>query len=126
MKPGDRKAFSLIEILCAIALFTGTTLAMIKCFMEHAIMPKVDQTAVALIADIDNCMTHRNDLGSQEKKVHRLFYPNECFKVKATCQKDKDSVNPNLKLWTLTIEEYPHISAKTKTVVYLFEYVPNP
>ncbi|MDR0693298.1 MAG: prepilin-type N-terminal cleavage/methylation domain-containing protein [Puniceicoccales bacterium] len=67
MKPGDRKAFSLIEVLCAIVLFTTAMLYIIRCFMEHATMPRVDQTAVALIADIDNCMTHRKDLLAEEK-----------------------------------------------------------
>ncbi|MDR0742413.1 MAG: type II secretion system GspH family protein [Puniceicoccales bacterium] len=119
MKAGDRKAFSLIEVLCAIVLFTTVMLPIIKYFMEHAAMPKVDQTAVALIADIDNCMTHRQDLRfSGEKQVHCLFAPNEHFK--ATCE--RLTVKSNLKLWTLTIKGYPRISRKI--VAYLYEYVP--
>ncbi|MDR2628533.1 MAG: prepilin-type N-terminal cleavage/methylation domain-containing protein [Puniceicoccales bacterium] len=119
MKPGDRKAFSLIEVLCAIALFTTAMLAMIKCFMEYAAMPKVDQTAVALIADIDNCMTHRQDL-QFEKKVHCLFSPDDCFK--ATCKSQPVGSNPNLKLWTLSIKNYPGLSREI--VTRLYEYIP--
>jgi prepilin-type N-terminal cleavage/methylation domain-containing protein len=118
MRPGDRKAFSLIEVLCAVALFTTATLAIIKCFLEHATMPKVDQTAVALIADIDNCMTHRQDLLLKEKQVHRLFYPTEYFR--AACK--EETVDSHLKLWTLTVKQYPHVSKET--VAYLYEYIP--
>ncbi|MDR2776889.1 MAG: prepilin-type N-terminal cleavage/methylation domain-containing protein [Puniceicoccales bacterium] len=117
MKPGNRKAFSLIEVLCAIMLFTTAMLAMIKCFMEHATVPRVDQTAVALIADIDNCMTHRQDLRS-EKQVHCLFDPNAHFE--ATCQ--AQSVKSNLQLWTLTIKKYPGLSREI--VTHLYEYIP--
>ncbi|MDR1457571.1 MAG: prepilin-type N-terminal cleavage/methylation domain-containing protein [Puniceicoccales bacterium] len=119
MKPRDRKAFSLIEVLCAIALFTTATLVIIRCFLEHATMPRVDQTAVALIADIDNCMTHREDLQS-ETKVCCLFDPNEHFK--ATCKEQPVDSKPHLKLWTLTIEKYPRVSREV--VAYLYEYIP--
>ncbi|MDR1233428.1 MAG: prepilin-type N-terminal cleavage/methylation domain-containing protein [Puniceicoccales bacterium] len=115
MKPGDQKAFSLIEVLCAIALFTTATLAIIKCFMEHAAMPKVDQTAVALIADIDNCMTHRKDLGSH-RQVHCLFAPNEHFEVEC----NEAPGGSNLKLWTLTLSGYPHVSKNI--VARFYEY----
>lgn len=120
MKPGDRKAFSLIEVLCAIVLFTTAMLYIIRCFMEHATMPRVDQTAVALIADIDNCMTHRKDLLSERKKVHCLFDPDKHFK--ATCEEQAVDSKPHLKLWTLTIEEYPRVPRKV--VAYLYDYIP--
>ncbi|MDR1528360.1 MAG: type II secretion system GspH family protein [Puniceicoccales bacterium] len=127
MKPRDQKAFSLLEVLCAIALFTTATLAIIKCFMEHATMPGVDQTAVALIADIDNCMTHRHDLQSEDRQVHCLFVPSAHFRAACKAQ----SMGSNLKLWTLTIKGYPNLSRNVKKsrapqeiVAYLYEYIP--
>ncbi|MDR2603686.1 MAG: hypothetical protein LBC11_04000 [Puniceicoccales bacterium] len=110
----------MIEVLCAVALFTTATLVIIKCFMEHATMPRVDQTAVALIADIDNCMTHRQDLLLAEKQVHRLFYPDEYFR--AACQEQAVEFDPHLKLWTLTINGYPSVSREI--VAYFYEYIP--
>ncbi|MDR2432598.1 MAG: hypothetical protein LBD34_02480 [Puniceicoccales bacterium] len=88
--------------------------------MEHTTMPRVDQTAVALIADIDNCMTHREDLRSKEKKIHRLFYPNEYFR--AICNEQLVDSNPHLKLWTLTITAYPRVSQDILACFY--EYIP--
>jgi hypothetical protein len=85
--------------------------------MEHATTPKVDRTAVALIADIDNCMTHREELRA-EKEVHCLFYPHLSFK--ATCE--VKNVNTTLKLWTLKIKGYPDVHRET--LAYLYEYVP--
>ncbi|MDR1890800.1 MAG: prepilin-type N-terminal cleavage/methylation domain-containing protein [Puniceicoccales bacterium] len=118
MKIINRKAFSLMEVLCAVAIFAGASLAITKCFMENATMPKVDQTAVALIADIDNCMTHRVELES-EKEVHCLFAPGEHFKAKCVVKK----INDHLNLWTLTIQKHPHLPKPEETLAYLYEYV---
>ncbi|MDR2737554.1 MAG: prepilin-type N-terminal cleavage/methylation domain-containing protein [Puniceicoccales bacterium] len=116
------KAFSLIEILLSMAIFAASIGPISNCFTACMSIPKLDNVAISLIADFDNCIAHINDIPSgvnakPSGNVHSLFAPESTFQASKRILEARN----NFALYEVTIGNYPGVNGKISAVSYIFE-----
>jgi hypothetical protein len=121
------RAFSSLELIVAMAFFLAAFVQIIDCFLMNLKLPSIDNTAIAMTADFDNCIinagkirdfsTNPNDCS----EVHCLFNPNLTFKV---CRKP-GSISQYLGSFEIFITEYPGAKGTFQAFSYINDYQPK-
>jgi type II secretory pathway pseudopilin PulG len=73
MKGGKSNAFSILEVLVAMTMFSIVLPAIVNEFFVCMRVPKIDQDAINLLADVNNCVTNVDKLSPNDTDIHSML-----------------------------------------------------
>jgi prepilin-type N-terminal cleavage/methylation domain-containing protein len=131
MRHRRSKAFSFIELLAAIAVLAIAVPILTNAFLANVLVPRLDSKALALIFDMNNCVTNIDKIGDArnvgagtKNGVHCFSDPDGTFTARKIPVNGHVPRNLPLTLYKISISGHP--SGAAEAYFYANQILRNP